>query len=295
MLINYYNILTEKTQYAIIQITDTILQKQIYKKEILIMDNILFYNSFFFTTYTYKNPKHTDNSMGIDSHYIGRLCRGTARIVTDLGEELYLQSGDIFYLPQGLRYHSYWYPNADGEEIAELESYRFSYFPCRSGKRYALQKVYPNERASGILESLAADKRVLCSSIGLLYAFLGEVFPGMTAVDTNPQKQLFSKAKHYISKNPDFRVPDLARHCGMSESGLYAFFKSYAQATPIEYKNRIQTEKAIALLASTDLSIEEISDRVGFQSVAYFRKIIKAQTGKTPTEIRKEQTPKYNL
>ena len=259
------------------------------------MDNILFYNSFFFTVYTYKNPKHTDNSAGIDSHYIGRLCRGTARIVTDLGEDLRLQSGDIFYLPQGLRYHSYWYPDADGEEIAELESYRFSYFPCQSDKRYALQKLSPNTKALEALEGLSLDKRVLCSSIGFLYTFLGEVFPNMITVDTNPQKQLFSKAKHYISQNPDFRVPDLARHCGMSESGLYAFFKSYAQTTPIEYKNRIQTEKAITLLASTDLTIEEISDRVGFQSVAYFRKIIKVQTGKTPTEIRKEQTPKYNL
>ena len=259
------------------------------------MDNILFYNSFFFTTYTYKNARHTDNSSGITCHYIGHLRKGTARILSSEGEELLLKSGDIFYLPLGLRYHSYWYPDPNGECVAELDSYRFSYFPCQSDKRYALQKVYPNERASGILESLAADKRVLCSSIGLLYAFLGEVFPGMTAVDANPQKQLLSKAKHYISKNPDFRVPDLARHCGMSESGLYAFFKSYAQTTPIEYKNRIQTKKAIALLASTDLSIEEISDRVGFQSVAYFRKIIKAQTGKTPTEIRKEQTPKYNL
>lgn len=252
------------------------------------MDNMLFYNSFYFTTYIYKTPHHTDNSAGISSHYIGRLCKGNARIVTDTGEVLTLNAGDVFYLPLGLRYHSYWSPESGGEHTVELESYRFGYFPCKSGKRYALQKILPTEQALALLDRLAADKTVLCSSIGLLYAFLGEMFPRMTVADSTPQKALFSKAKHYIAKHPDFRVPELARHCGMSESGLYAFFRSYADTTPIEVKNRIQTEKAITLLGSTDLSVEEISDRVGFQSVAYFRKIVKAQTGKTPTEIRKE-------
>ena len=259
------------------------------------MDNLLFYNSFFFTTYIYKVKKHVNNSSGIAHHYIGRLLTGSGHIVTDEGLELQLNSGDIFYLPQGLRYHSYWYPTENRDCPVELESYRFTYFPCQSGKRYILQKITPNTTAIKTLDRLAADKTVLCSSIGLLYSFLGEVFPTMTAANSNPQKQLFSKARHYILKHPDFRVPELARHCNISESGLYAFFKAYAHTTPIEFKNRLQTEKAVALLGSTDLSIEEISDRVGFQSTAYFRKIVKAQTGKTPTELRKEQSCKIDL
>ena len=35
------------------------------------------------------------------------------------------------------------------------------------------------------------------------------------------------------------------------------------------------------------MSIEEISDRLGFQSTAYFRKIMKEYKGKAPAEIRK--------
>ncbi len=258
------------------------------------MDNMLFYNSFFFTTYIYKVKKHVDNSSGITCHYIGRMQKGSGRIVTDNGTELQLNSGDVFYLPQGLRYHSYWFPSKRDEYVV-LESYRFTYFPCKSGKRYILQKIYPNETAVNTLDRLAAEKTVRCSSIGLLYAFLGEVFPSMTAADSNPQKLLLSKARHYISKHPDFRVPDLARHCNISESGLYAFFKSYAHTTPIEFKNQIQAERAVALLCSTDLSIEEVSERVGFQSTAYFRKIVKEQTGKTPTQLRKERSSKFDL
>ena len=110
----------------------------------------------------------------------------------------------------------------------------------------------------------------------------------MVELDADPRERLYQRAYAYISDHPELRVPDLARHLGMSESGLYAFFRSYAHATPIEIKNRIQVEKAISLLRSTDISVEEISERCGFSSVAYFRRIVLHHTDKTPTRIRKE-------
>ena len=91
-----------------------------------------------------------------------------------------------------------------------------------------------------------------------------------------------------MALHPDFKVGDLARHCSMSESGLYAFFREYAGTTPIDMKHRMKVEQAIGLLATTDLSIEEISDRLKFSSAAYFRKIVKEQTGKTPSALRRE-------
>ena len=74
----------------------------------------------------------------------------------------------------------------------------------------------------------------------------------------------------------------------MSESGLYAFMREHGHTTPIGLKNRLLVEKAVELLSSTDLSVEEISARLGFCSSAYFRKIVKEQTGKTPTQLRKD-------
>ena len=74
----------------------------------------------------------------------------------------------------------------------------------------------------------------------------------------------------------------------MSESGIYAFFKSYGGTTPIEVKNRILINRAVDLLTTTDLSVEEICSRVGFCNAAYFRKQLRRVTGKTPHEIRRE-------
>ncbi len=256
------------------------------------MDNTLFYNSFNFRRLSAKKYRHTDNSSGIDCHFLARMRHGRAHFVSEGGEEMIAEAGDIFYLPLGLRYHSYW---TTDRECVEWESYAFLYFPDRSGKLYAMQKVAGNATACLHLDALAADLRVSPTSVAHLYAILGEVLPSMREVDPDPRRDLYSKARSYIHAHPDLRVPELARHCGMSESGLYAFFKSYANTTPITEKNRILAGRAITLLGTTDLSVEMISERVGFQSVAYFRRIIKAEYGKTPTELRREMSEKFNL
>ena len=249
------------------------------------MNNILFYKSFLFRLLSFKHEKHSDNSMGIDCHFLARMRKGHARLVSDRQEEMLLEAGDVFYLPMGLRYHSYWFP-IDG--AVEWESYLFTYFPCSTGAEYAMQKLSLDKDTLSLLDRLSEDMTVNASTVGLLYEVLGRLLPTMREMQTDPQQELLAKAKEYISTHTHFQISDLARHCGISESGLYAFFRSYAHTTPIEVKNTLLVEKAVLLLTSTDLSVEEISERVGIQTTAYFRKLVKEKTGKTPTQIRKD-------
>ena len=251
------------------------------------MDNIQFYNSFSFQQFILKKHRHNDNSRGIDFHFIGRMRSGSGEIETESGLRFSLSASDIFYLPIGLRYHSFWTPDRTGNQTVTWDSFGFGFFPCRSGQRYEPQILHPSETALRFLDAIDLSAGVSTSSIGLLYAFLGEVFPTMQKTDSDREHELLSKARNFIYAHPQFKVSDLARHCGMSESGLYAFFRSYAGTTPIEEKNRILVGQAITLLTSTDLSVEEIAARLGIQSTAYLRKIIHAQTQKTPSELRK--------
>ena len=254
------------------------------------MDNILFYKSFAFRTLQLKQAHHTDNSAGIPHHFIARLRQGSVRFVSLSGEVMELTRGAIFYLPLGLQYHSYWTPDTEGDSIAEWESYGFQTFPNLTNTRYKMQILYPDENAVSYLERLYRDQTVTPSSVGWLYLFLGSVLPFMKEENPDPQARLLAKAKEYIASHQDFKVGALARHCNMSESGIYAFFREYAGTTPIEMKHRMQVEQAIQWLATTDLSIEEISDQLKFSSAAYFRKIVKEQTGKTPSQLRREHS-----
>lgn len=251
------------------------------------MNDILFYNSFKYKLYQFKNFRHCDQSHGIKFHCIARMRYGDARFVMTNGKVFSVTAGDVFYLPLGLCYESFWNGDTGAENRIEWESYGFLYFPLEQERRYPPQKLQIDEEATDYLNRLFQDRAVTPTSAGLLYLFLGKVLPAMEQTEADPGEFLMTRAKKYISEHPDFRVPDLARHCNVSESGLYAFFREYAHTTPIELKNQIQIERAISLLESTDLSVEEIASRLGFSSTPYFRRLIKHQTGKTPTEIKK--------
>ena len=251
------------------------------------MNDIRFYNSFVFRLHSFRRNIHTDNSHGISNHFFGRLIHGEARIEPLEGAPLELREGDVFYLPMGLCYHSYWTPSADCGTVA-WDSYGFEWIPLPEAKRYALQALSCTEEELALLGEINKKSPPSVEDVGKLYTFLGTMLPRMISADADPHRDLLIRAEAYISKHPDLQVPHLARHLGMSESGLYAFFQSYAHTTPVKVKNRILVEKAIPLLCNTDLSVEEISARLGFQTAAYFRKIVKAHTGKTPSQLRRK-------
>ena len=249
------------------------------------MDNIRFYNSFDFHTFSFKRFIYNDASAGVECHFIAKMRRGNGKITALSGEEITLVPGEVFYIPLGLKYKSYWTPDKDG--VVEWDSYRFDVFPFSDGAFYPLQKITPSPEAVTCLERISENRKERLKSVGYLYAFLGEVMSKMERRDVDSKRALFSLAKDYIYKNPAFKVSELARFLGMSESGVYSFFSSYAKTTPIKEKQKMLSAKAVNLLSTTDLSLEEIASILGIGSVAYLRKIIKENSALSPSEIRK--------
>ena len=56
--------------------------------------------------------------------------------------------------------------------------------------------------------------------------------------------------------------------------------------TPNEMRQQIAVEMAVKLLITTEKSVQQISDKLGFSSTDYFRRILRKHTGKTPRQIR---------
>ena len=252
------------------------------------MEQLLFCKAFAFQTIRMKSFHHTDNSSGIHSHYIARMRSGSGIIRAISGEELHLHPGDIFYLPAGLQYHSYWTINETGDRSVSWESYGFTHFPIPNETRYNMQKISPSIEAIQWLDRLSQDQTVSPASVGYLYLFLSEVLPHLRISELNPKIALLHTAFDYIRRNESFTVSELARACSISESGLYALFRDYAHTTPIEIKHRITAERAVTLLTTTDLPVEMIASDLGICSSAFLRRILKKQTGLTPSQIRKE-------
>ena len=252
------------------------------------MEQILFYKTFLFRTIRLNSFHHTDNSKGTPCHFVARMQSGSGIIRTVSGEELHLCAGDVFYLPMGLQYHSYWTPDKAEDQSVSWESYGFTHFPIPNEVRYAMQKISPSAEAIKWLDCLKQDQTVSPASVGYLYLFLSEVLPDFSVAESNPKVALLQTAFDYIQQHESFTVPELAHACGISESGVYALFRDYANTTPIEIKHRLIAERAVVMLNTTDLTVETIATTLGLCSSAYLRRILKKQIGYTPLQIRKE-------
>lgn len=247
------------------------------------MNEINFYKKFRFNIYKFQKYKFTDNAkVPVQCHFFGCLIKGTAKIKTAT-TELLLQPGEIFYIPKGLRYQSHWF----GEDGNEVSFYSFGFEISPIDKPFVLQKLHPSHKAATLFAQLCKDIPFTGKGIGTLYYFFEEVAAGMEAAQKPYTHPTIEKAIEYINENPKRKFSETAALCNVSESGLYLLFKKHLHKTPNDIRLDILTEKAIGLLSTTNQSVQEISDSLGFSSTSYFRKILQSRTGKTPLEIRK--------
>lgn len=97
------------------------------------------------------------------------------------------------------------------------------------------------------------------------------------------------RAVTYINENlnEDLSVKTVSEHANISKSVLYKNFHQIFHCTLSEYINKKRIEKSTHLLANADLSIDDISQQVGFSSASYYSKIFKKQVGISPLKYRK--------
>lgn len=91
----------------------------------------------------------------------------------------------------------------------------------------------------------------------------------------------------------DIILDDLAEVSHMSKYYMAHSFKESFGVSPIEYLNNIRINEACILLETTNFTIAEISDFIGFSSQSYFSQSFKSKLKITPSKYRslkKEQT-----
>ena len=255
------------------------------------MNNTQFLNSFHFCRrqrYKYFITDHFKTN-GSPGHHIGRMLKGSAKIKSR-DKTITVSEGDVFYIPNGLKYQSFWYGDANDEIV--FDSFRFYHFPIPDSYKFSLQKIDCSPLAQSLLQGITDDMTVNCTTVGKLYQFLGEV-SGHMEQEGRHYNDIAEIAVDYMNNHTDFLISDVAEHCKVSESTLYSIFKKAYNTTPIEKKQKIFCERATELLITTDFSVEEISAMLSFSSSSYFRKIFKKHTGKTPLQIRKNT--KYQI
>lgn len=100
------------------------------------------------------------------------------------------------------------------------------------------------------------------------------------------------RAIHFINQNMDNNIAldDVAQHCNVTTRYLSKIFKKYVNTSVNDYICIAKVDKAMNYISNTELSITEISSRLGFSSAQYFSTVFKKYSGVTPKEFKTLRT-----
>lgn len=106
---------------------------------------------------------------------------------------------------------------------------------------------------------------------------------------TKSNEKLLSQILGYLEDRlyDNLEVNDLVERFDVSRSTLQNMFQTHLQMTPLQYINKSRMEKSAELMASTDMSISEIAERLGFGSLQYFSRRFRNYFGESPTAYQK--------
>ncbi len=146
------------------------------------------------------------------------------------------------------------------------------------------KKAYYRTSAMGFLLSLLIEiDRVECEG--------GKNMPSSSQTNRLPDNAMvISPALDYIEDHyfEQFDIEYLAEICMLSPTHFRRLFQTIIETTPLGFLNFTRVMKACNLLRSTEYSILEISERVGFRSVSSFNRHFMEVMQTTPRDYRNE-------
>ncbi len=260
------------------------------------------------------------------------ICHSDSGYMSFIGQKdpLFFKEGDITCIPRNIP-HTTW--SSEGTEshwsyiFVDPEEFMKSMLPNVSARSYDLsisaykdykyiltreehpdvyslvlavikelqdQRVHYRACASGLLMSLIVLLTRIQSAGGVL----------VTSSDNPPENAMvLSPVLDYIEENysRQIDVDYLAGICHLSPTHFRRLFHCIIGTNPLDYINNIRINKACNLLRSTEDSILDISESVGFHSVSSFNRHFSERLKTTPRTYRyetlqqKEKIDKYQI
>ena len=159
-------------------------------------------------------------------------------------------------------------------------------FHCKQNSHL---KYYTQEIMTVQEQRLAASSDIIRLN-GLYLLLLSEIIRQTAYAEFSSQEQKYLRqAVTYIEDNfsKNIKVNDISHFVYIDRSYLFSIFKKYLFQSPQQYLTSCRIDKAVELLRTTSLSVEEICHACGYQDVGAFSKLFKKKLGITPAALRK--------
>lgn len=158
-------------------------------------------------------------------------------------------------------------------------------FYCGGGVNAALDlSLYLVERFCGHEIALQSAKALLIETPRAWQAGFGIV-----PLKTEHTDDSISKAQDWLHQNfqRSFPLEQIAKNVGMSLRNFVRRFKEATGDNPSIYLQKLRIAAAKRLLENDHRTMQEISESVGYQDVAFFRELFQRHTGDSPSSYRR--------
>ena len=259
-------------------------------------------------------PIYASRQMGreelVHNHYHGSaeiMCVLEGRVKILVGTAyIECQKGDIIFIPPSM-VHEVFSLTEDAAiqgmvfelslvEVAALQLDFSELFRRSQGLQYVITtKDEGYEELYGYIKnilnvygSFSAGSRIqIAANLLLIMARLIRLFSlEESSHDRNYKKLravLSYVEKHYTEK---IQISELSEIIHVCDDRLIRLFKEVTGETPIEYIMNLRIEAAIKLLSTTDLSVADVAEKVGFGSDTYMTRVFKQKLNTTPGKYR---------
>ena len=116
---------------------------------------------------------------------------------------------------------------------------------------------------------------------------------------TRHGEEVVTKAIHHMRNHlgEENRLSGAQTAAGVSANVLIRRFQAVLQTTPGRYLWKLRTERGIAMLGESDMTVAEIASLCGFQNPYHFSRCAKKLQGDSPRAIRQKarQNPLYHF
>lgn len=136
-------------------------------------------------------------------------------------------------------------------------------------------RFHPSETQARILNHVIEDLLFMCET---------EKLGGRPVADA-PIRQAAAYIREHCRE--PLLLQEVARRFGLSQSQFSRRFRAAEGLSPVQYLTGLRLDLAKSLLVESDLTIEAIADRCGFQNGFYLSRVFASHMNVSPSQYRK--------
>lgn len=146
---------------------------------------------------------------------------------------------------------------------------------------------------SDLFHSISHSKSMDLKALSAFYNLMSMIIDHCST-DCKSNEHI-TQQDYYLNQSIEFiqtnytrhlQIEEIANYVSVDRKYLYQIFKDKLNQSPKQYLIDLRMKRAIDLLKSSDLSILQIANSIGYADPFLFSKMFKKKTGSSPTEHR---------